>query len=133
VLADSCPFNNAAQLEEYFTQVEAFSKDFELEFMVDDDWTAVLEKKRKQLNVLRELERFSKGDPDIQAAFIGWPMCEILVSNPFRGNDMRRVEFDSHCMLPPAVQWSCVNHALQCAIAMPLSLVTGNCTMFHQH
>jgi hypothetical protein len=94
--ADFTIFSNRAPFQAYFDATDKYLADFGVEFKTNDFWDDLLDKRRKQLAVLKMLDRVCGDDNEQRGKIVGRQACHITVQNPFTGRDLlRRAEFDA--------------------------------------
>jgi hypothetical protein len=95
--ADFTVFSNRAPFQAYFDATDKYLAEFGIEFKINDFWDDLLDKRCKQLAVLKMLDRVCGNDNERRGKIVGRQACHITVQNPFKGTDLRRAEFDAFC------------------------------------
>ncbi|KAJ7892453.1 hypothetical protein B0H13DRAFT_1886796 [Mycena leptocephala] len=93
--ADFTVFSNRAPFQAYFDATDKYLAEFGVEFKINDFWDDLLDKRRKQLAVLKMLDHVCGNDNERWGKIVGRQACHITVQNPFKGTDLRRAEFDA--------------------------------------
>jgi hypothetical protein len=86
--ADFTVFSNRAPFQAYFDTTDKYLVEFGVEFKVNDFWDDLLDKQRKQLVVLKMLDRVCGNDNERRGKIVGCQACHITVQNPFTGTDL---------------------------------------------
>ncbi|KAJ7880955.1 hypothetical protein B0H13DRAFT_1891535 [Mycena leptocephala] len=94
--ADFTVFSDRAPFQAYFDATDKYLADFGVDFKTNDFWDDLLDKRRKQLAVLKMLDRVCGDNNEQREKIVGRQACHITVQNPFTGRDLlRRAEFDA--------------------------------------
>ncbi|KAJ7714847.1 hypothetical protein B0H16DRAFT_1477772 [Mycena metata] len=92
------PIRHHKKLAQYLALRKKCATKFRISFDVDDEWRATLAHKAKELREYEVLLSASNGQPASMDRMAGELFCFTVV-NPYRGNDLRRVEFDRYLIM----------------------------------
>ncbi|KAJ7723993.1 hypothetical protein B0H16DRAFT_1472592 [Mycena metata] len=93
-----CNTIGVAPSQRYLALRKECATKFRISFDVDDEWRATLAHKAKELREYEVLLSASNGQPASMDRMAGELFCFTVV-NPYRGNDLRRVEFDRYLIM----------------------------------